>query len=68
MCPPSLSISCDECRLQGTDACTDCLVTFVLDREPDDAVVIDAREVRAMRMLHRAGLVPGLRFASRRAG
>ena len=34
-------------------------------REPDDAVVIDADEVRAMRMLERAGLVPSLRFSNR---
>jgi hypothetical protein len=48
--------------LQGTDACDDCVVTFLLGREPDDAVVIDADEARAMRMLERAGLVPSLRF------
>ena len=35
------------------------------EREPDDAVVIDADEARAMRMLERAGLVPSLRFSSR---
>jgi hypothetical protein len=36
-----------------------------LGREPDDAVVIDADEARAMRMLEHAGLVPSLRFSSR---
>jgi hypothetical protein len=35
-----------------------------LEREPDDAVVIDADEARAMRMLERAGLVPSLRFST----
>ncbi len=45
-------------------ACDDCVVTFLLGREPDDAVVIDADEARAMRMLERAGLVPTLRFSS----
>jgi hypothetical protein len=61
----ALTIDCDCCQLQGTDACDDCVVSFLLEREPDDAVVIDADEARAMRMLERAGLVPSLRFSSR---
>lgn len=63
----NLNIDCDSCSLQHTDACDDCMVSFLLDREPDDAVVIDASEARAMRMLERAGLVPTLRF-TRKAG
>ena len=61
----TIAVSCDDCRLQHTEACDDCLVSFVLGREPDDAVVIDADEARAVRMLARAGLVPTLRFSSR---
>jgi hypothetical protein len=61
----ALTIDCDCCQLQNTDACDDCVVSFLLGREADDAVVIDADEARAMRMLERAGLVPTLRFASR---
>ena len=57
-----LTIDCECCTLQCTDACDDCVVTFLLGREPDDAVVIDADEARAMRMLERAGLLPSLRF------
>ena len=53
-----LTIDCDCCALRNTDACDDCVVSFLLEREPDDAVVIDADEARAMRMLERAGLVP----------
>ncbi len=60
-----ISVSCDDCCLQETDACEDCLVSFVLDREPEDAVVIDVEEARALRLLTRAGLVPALRFSSR---
>jgi hypothetical protein len=60
-----LTIDCDCCSLRATTACDDCVVTFLLGREPDDAVVIDADEARAMRMLERAGLVPTLRFSSR---
>jgi hypothetical protein len=65
MTTPPLTIECDRCSLQGTEACRDCVVTFLLDREPEDAVVIDAEEERAMRLLERAGLVPSLRFAER---
>lgn len=65
MTTPTLTIDCDLCSLRGTDACADCVVSCLLDREPDDAVVIDAGEARAMRMLQRAGLVPSLRFTSR---
>jgi hypothetical protein len=65
MAAPDITIDCDTCRFQHTDACDDCMVSFLLDREPDDAVVIDVDEARAMRMLERAGLVPTLRFTSR---
>ena len=68
MAGTTIAISCDECSLQDTDACGDCLVTFVLGREPDDAVVVDADEARALRSLSRAGLVPALRFTSRGDG
>ena len=56
-----LTVSCDDCTMQGTDACDDCVVTFICSREPDDALIIDVAEERAMRMLARSGLVPGLR-------
>ena len=59
----TLTIDCDECVMQGTEACSDCVVTFLCERDPAVAVVIDADEARAVRMLHRAGLVPGLRHA-----
>ena len=61
----SLTISCSDCEMQGTDACEDCVVSFIVGREPDDAVVIDAAEVRAVRLLVSAGLVPGLRHVPR---
>ena len=59
----TISISCDDCELQDSPACEDCIVSFVLGRDPDDAVVVDVEEVRAMRMLARAGLVPDLRHS-----
>jgi hypothetical protein len=60
-------IDCDECVMAGTDACDDCVVSFLVERRPGDAVVIDADEQRAVRMLAGAGLVPDLRHR-RRAG
>jgi hypothetical protein len=62
MSEPTITIDCDDCTLQHTSACEDCLVSFLLDRDPTDAVVIDAAEARAVRLLERAGLVPNLRF------
>ncbi len=64
----TIAISCDDCRLQDTDTCDDCLVTFVLGRGPDDALVIDAAEAREVRRLADKGLVPALRFSSRPPG
>jgi hypothetical protein len=63
-----ITISCDTCTMRATWACTDCVVTFICDREPDDAVVLDVAEVRALGLLAGAGLVPRLRHRSRRAG
>ncbi|MCU1459770.1 MAG: hypothetical protein JWL73_3862 [Actinomycetia bacterium] len=61
-------IDCGECAMQHTDACAGCVVTFIVNREPGDAIVIDAEEERAVRMLAGAGLVPGLRHRDRRTG
>jgi hypothetical protein len=60
-----MTISCDECSMQSTSACDDCVVSFICDREPEEAVVFDVAEARAMRMLQGAGLVPGLRHVRR---
>jgi hypothetical protein len=65
MAERTITIDCDECKLQHTSACEGCLVSFLLEREPGDAVVIDAAEARAVRLLERAGLVPNLRFDAR---
>jgi hypothetical protein len=57
-------IDCDDCRMRHTSTCADCVVTFVADRRPGDALVIDLAEERAVRLLGAAGLVPQLRFAT----
>ncbi len=55
-------IDCGTCVMTGTGACDDCVVSFIVGREAGDAVVIDADEARAVRMLAGAGLVPDLRL------
>ena len=57
----SIEVDCATCVVRDTDACNDCLVTYICDREPGDAVIITMDELRAMRTLNEAGLVPGLR-------
>jgi hypothetical protein len=59
----SFNISCDTCARRDSEHCGDCVVTFICGREPGDAVIIDVEELRAIRMLSDAGLVPELRHA-----
>ncbi len=63
----SLTIDCADCRHRLTPVCDDCVVSFIVGRRPEDAVVVDADEARAVRLLEQAGLVPGVRH-SRRVG
>ncbi|MHB1487794.1 MAG: hypothetical protein ACYCS7_15480 [Acidimicrobiales bacterium] len=58
---PAIILSCDDCVMARTTACEDCLVNFVLGRQPDEALIIDAGEARAVRLLADAGLMPALR-------
>jgi len=57
-----MEITCDDCVMQHTPACDDCVVSFICGREPGDAVVLDVAEMRAVRLLGDAGLVPHLRL------
>lgn len=65
MSETTLSVSCDDCQFDGTDTCNDCVVSFLLDREPNDAIIFDAGVARAVRLLHDVGLVPELRHKRR---
>ena len=65
---PTRRIDCGECVMAGTTACDDCVVSFIVNREPGDALVVDAAEERALRTLGEEGLVPRLRHHSRRTG
>lgn len=60
-----LTIDCGTCRMQHTPACEDCVVTYLVGREADDAVVVEADEFAALRRLGAAGLVPELRHRRR---
>ena len=56
-----LTISCDTCVMRESDACSDCVVSYLLNHEPGVAVVFSFEEERAVRLLASAGLVPTLR-------
>ncbi|MGZ8735064.1 MAG: hypothetical protein ACXW2C_05475 [Acidimicrobiia bacterium] len=60
-------IDCDECVMEGTSACDDCIVTFLVGRERGEAIVIDDAEERDLRLLQGEGLVPKLRLVKRSA-
>jgi hypothetical protein len=60
----ALIIDCDQCAMQHTDVCADCVVTFLCDA-PEQAMVVDVSEVRALRLLAESGLAPPLRLARR---
>ncbi len=60
-----LRIDCDECELQHTSACGDCVITFLCGLPEHAPVVVDLAEARAMRALDEAGLVPPLRHRRR---
>jgi len=61
----SVTIDCDTCVMQHTPACGDCVVTYLCEREVEQAVVIQIEDLRAMRALADAGLVPTLRHEVR---
>jgi Zn-finger protein len=51
-----MDISCDDCVMQHSAACAECVVTHVLGAEGE--VELDAAVERAIRLLINAGLVP----------
>jgi hypothetical protein len=61
----NLRIDCDECVMHDTDACSDCVVSFIVKRQPGDAIVVDVAEQRALKALGERGMVPRLRHRAR---
>jgi hypothetical protein len=55
-------IDCDACRMRGTDACQECVVTVIFGSAPVD---LDDDERRAIDNLAAAGLCPPLRLVPR---
>ena len=60
-----LVIDCDECVMQHSAACDDCVVTALCERTAHQAVVFDSEEAQVVRLLSTAGLVPALRHRRR---
>ena len=56
-----LVISCDTCVMAHTDACGDCMMSVLCDKPAEGAVVLNLDELREIRLLAQAGLVPTLR-------
>ena len=65
--PPEdgLTIDCDLCVAQHTDACDDCVVSYLIGHEAGTPVVLDSAEHHAIELLAEAGLVPASRFSPR---
>jgi hypothetical protein len=61
--PAAFTVDCADCSHRETSVCDDCVVSFIVGREPDDAVVVDAAEARAVRLLEQVGLVPRVRHS-----
>jgi len=59
--PAAFTIDCADCVHQHSEVCDDCVVSFIVGRQPEDAIVVDVEEARAVRLLEQAGLVPGVR-------
>jgi hypothetical protein len=65
------TISCDECAMQATSACGDCVVTFLLDELPAHEraptgvpVDLDSEQARVIQLFGKAGMVPRLRHVA----
>jgi hypothetical protein len=61
----ALTIDCAVCVMQHTDACDDCVVSYLVGHEAGTPVVLDTEEKRAVDLLAEAGLVPASRFDPR---
>lgn len=61
-------VDCDQCVMQHTHACSDCVVTAILQIQPGP-LDLEEPEVTALESMAEIGLVPNLRLVpKRRAG
>ncbi len=58
---PVLVISCDTCVMANSSACDDCMMSVLCEPRDTGAVVLSLSELRDIRLLAQAGLVPTLR-------
>lgn len=58
-------VDCDECVMQHTDACSDCVVTAILEIQPGP-LDLGEPEVTALESMAELGLVPNLRLVPKR--
>lgn len=59
-------INCDDCIMQHTAACNECVVSFLL-KDSDGPLVIDGDEAAALGRMAAVGLLPPLRLVPREA-
>ncbi len=59
--PDTLSFGCDDCTLQGSSHCADCVVTYLCS-DDTGSVVVSMDELRLVRSLQVGGLAPPLRY------
>jgi hypothetical protein len=57
----SLSFGCDDCSLQHSEHCCDCVITYLCAGD-DGSVVVTMEEARLVRSLQVGGLAPPLRY------
>jgi len=62
-----MQINCDDCEMQYTEACQDCVVTHVL-RDLGGPLEVDPDQAEALEILADAGLVAPLRLVPRPDG
>lgn len=62
-----MQINCDDCEMQYTEACQDCVVTHVL-RDLAGPLEVDPYQAEALEILADAGLVAPLRLVPRPDG
>lgn len=60
-----IEVDCGRCELAGSEACDDCLVSFVIGQPGCQGIAADAEESTVVRLLSGAGLVPALRHLPR---
>lgn len=58
----ALVIDCQTCVVRATDACNDCIVTFLCDTQEWEPVVVEAPTARVLRLLQSEGMVPENRY------